>query len=61
MTIESHWKVIKHDYLSEYNHICLNLLVYIIITQVILGQVDRLQQLQDGRTVAHWRSDFKTE
>ncbi|CAG8554821.1 9739_t:CDS:2, partial [Scutellospora calospora] len=31
MAIESHWRIIKHDYLSEYNNARLDLLVHIII------------------------------
>ncbi|CAG8755496.1 10531_t:CDS:2, partial [Dentiscutata erythropus] len=45
--IENHWRLIKHDYLSEYNRVRLDLLAYIIVTQVIPGQVDQLQQLRD--------------
>ncbi|CAG8581395.1 8238_t:CDS:2 [Dentiscutata erythropus] len=59
MTVENHWRLIKYDYLSEYNHACLDLLAYIIVTQVIPRQVDRLQQLRDGRAVTHWRTDLK--
>ncbi|CAG8770680.1 34846_t:CDS:2, partial [Gigaspora margarita] len=61
MTVESHWKVIKHEYLSEYNRARLDLLVYLIVTRVVPGLVDRLQQLRDGRIVTRWRSDCKTE
>ncbi|CAG8764822.1 11071_t:CDS:2, partial [Racocetra fulgida] len=39
---------IKHNYLSEYNRARLDLLAYIIVTRVIPGQVDRLQQLRDA-------------
>ncbi|CAG8817842.1 9096_t:CDS:1, partial [Racocetra fulgida] len=61
MTIESHWCVIKHDYLSEYNRAHLDLLVYIIITRVLPRQVDRLQQLRDSQTITCWRIDLKAE
>ncbi|CAG8765820.1 3081_t:CDS:2, partial [Ambispora leptoticha] len=61
MAVESHWRAIKHNYLSEYNRARLDLLAYIIVTRVIPGQVDRLQQLRDGRIVTRWRSDLRKE
>ena len=35
MTVESHWCVIKHDYLHHFNHPRLDLLIHILIQKVI--------------------------
>ena len=52
MTIESHWRVIKHDYLHNFNHLRLDLLIHILIQKVIPRQIDRLY-LSYGREMTN--------
>ncbi|CAG8589330.1 2561_t:CDS:2, partial [Racocetra fulgida] len=61
MAIESHWRVLKHDFFSNYNYARLDLIIYIIITKVIPRQIDRLQLLRDERCITKWREDFRAE
>ncbi|CAG8757025.1 9204_t:CDS:1, partial [Racocetra persica] len=49
MVIESHWRVLKHDFFSSYNRARLDLIIYIIIVKVIPRQIDRLQLFRDNR------------
>ena len=45
--------LIKHDYRYEYNFCAFGFIgIYrIIVTQVMPGQVEQLQQLRDGQTI----------
>jgi hypothetical protein len=61
MTIESHWHVIKHDFLHHFNHPRLDLLIYILIQKVIPRQIDRLYLLSNNREITKWRKEFKHE
>ncbi|CAG8797953.1 15089_t:CDS:2, partial [Gigaspora rosea] len=46
---EGHWKVIKRDFLYNFFHPRLDLVVYIIMTKVITHQARKLQQIISGR------------
>ncbi|CAG8765666.1 17006_t:CDS:1, partial [Racocetra fulgida] len=37
------------------------LIIYIIVTKVILHQIDRLQLLRNNRCMTRWREDFQLE
>ena len=61
MTVESHWRVIKHDYLHHFNHPRLDLLIHILIQKVIPRQIDRLYLLLYDREITSWRKELKCE
>jgi hypothetical protein len=63
MIIESHWRVIKHDYLHKFNRPRIDLLIWILVERLIPRYITRYQQLttknQRTRIIASWRPDFK--
>ncbi|CAG8772514.1 25689_t:CDS:2, partial [Dentiscutata erythropus] len=61
MAIESHWRVLKHDFFSNFNNAWLDLIIYIIVSKVIPRQADRLQLLHNGRCMPKWREEFRVE
>ena len=61
MFIESHWKILKRDYLYKFTRPRLDLLCYIIISKVVPQQLDRYHLLCYGRDLPSWRKDFKAE
>ena len=61
MAIESHWRVLKHDFFSRFNHARLDLIIYIIVMKVIPRQIDWLQLLHDNRCITKWRENFRLE
>src|ERR1044072_186923 len=61
MFIESHWRILKRDYLYKFSRPRLDLLCYIIVDKVVLQQLDRYHLLCFGRELPSWRKDFKAE
>ena len=63
MVVESHWKTVKHDYLARFNRPRVDLVVWVLLSQVIRDSVDRLDnlltpELREGG--ASWRKKFKS-
>jgi len=54
MFVEGHWKVIKRDFLYKFFRPCLDLVIYILMTKVIVHQHRKLQQIQSGRERPEW-------
>jgi len=61
MIIESHWKVLKHDYLYRFHRPPLDYVVYVLCEKLLPAQCNRFYQLSHGRIYPHWWEDFKKE
>src|SRR5205085_10514129 len=61
MIIESHWKVLKHDYLYRFHRPPLDYVVYVLCEKLLPAQCNRFYQLSIGRIYPHWWEDFKKE
>lgn len=61
MFVEGHWRVIKRDFLYKFFRPRLDLVVYIIMSKVVVHQLRRLQQIEEGREKPKWLTDFKSE
>jgi hypothetical protein len=59
MLTESHWKVIKRDYLPKFFRPRLDLATYIVITRLIPHNEIMLKKYITGRQDPSWRKDFK--
>src|SRR6185312_4741817 len=59
MLVESHWKVIKHDYLYRFNRPRIDYVVFVLCEKVISAQITRLHQLANGRINPYWWENFK--
>ena len=59
MLMESHWKVIKRNYLPRFFRLCLDLVTFIIITRLIPHNEIMYDKYQKGREKVAWRKDFK--
>jgi hypothetical protein len=59
MLVESHWKVVKRNYLSGFFRPRLDLVTFIIITRLIPHYEIMYNKYQIGREKAAWRKDFK--
>lgn len=57
--IESHWRVVKHCYLYQFNRPRLDYLVWIICSRLLPDQLTRYNQICSGRIVPSWFGDFK--
>jgi len=61
MIIESHWKVLKHDFLYRFHRPPLDYVVYVLCEKLLPAQRLRFYQLSIGRIHPHWWEDFKKE
>jgi len=61
MLMESHWKVVKRDYLPKFFRPRLDLVTYIIINRLIPHHQQQFGKYQRGREMVSWRKDFKKE
>jgi hypothetical protein len=61
MLIESHWKVIKRDFLPKFFRPRIDLLIYIIISRLIPHHQQQYQKYLSGRENVSWKKDFKKE
>ncbi|CAG8751960.1 2910_t:CDS:2, partial [Gigaspora margarita] len=61
MLCESHWKVIKRDFLPKFFRPRLDLLTYIMITRLIPHQQQQYIKYYDKREKPSWRKEFKKE
>jgi hypothetical protein len=61
MLSESHWKVIKRDYLPKFFRPRLDLVVYILLTRLIPHHQQQYNKYLSGREKPSWRKDFKKE
>ena len=64
MVMESHWRLLKHDYLHRFNRPRIDLVIWILITRVIPDSRDRLAALRCGGSrmfKGSWRKAFKSE
>lgn len=59
MLTESHWKVIKRDYLPKFFRPRLDLVAYIILTKLIPHNEAMFKKYIKGRQQPSWRKDFK--
>ena len=59
MLMESHWKVIKRNYLPRFFRPHLDLVIFIIITRLIPHNEIMYDKYQKGREKVAWRKDFK--
>jgi len=59
MLMESHWKVIKRNFLPRFFRPRLDLVTYIIVTRLIPHNEIMYNKYQSGREKASWRKDFK--
>ena len=58
---ESHWKTLKRDCFYKFNRPRLDLVCFILISQIIPGQIQRYNLLINGRKLSPWRKDIKLE
>lgn len=64
MITESHWRLIKHDYLHRFARPRIDLVTFILISQVIPQTLARLTALKTANHrggVASWRKKFKQD
>ena len=61
MIIESHWKVLKHDYLYRFHRPPLDYVIYVLCEKLLPAQRLRFYQLSTGRIHPHWWENFKKE
>lgn len=61
MLVESHWKVVKRDFLPKFFKPRLDLVVYIIIIRLIPHHKQQYNKYFNGREISSWRKDFKKE
>ena len=59
MLVESHWKVVKRDYLSRFFRPHIDLVTFIIITRLIPHNEVMYNKYQTGREKVGWRKKFK--
>ena len=60
MFVESHWKVLKRDFLYKFFHPRLDLVVFIIMEQVVPHSQRKFEQIFVAkREKANWRKTFK--
>jgi hypothetical protein len=61
MLMESHWKVVKRDYLPKFFRPCLDLVIYIIVSRLIPHHQQQFNKYKRGREIVSWRKEFKSE
>ena len=61
MLIESHWKVIKRDFLPKFFRPRLDLVIFIIINRLLPHYQQRQNRIAQGREKPSWRIDFKRD
>jgi len=61
MLIESHWKVIKRDFLPKFFRPRLDLVIFIIIKRLLPHYQQRQDRILQGREKPSWKKDFKKE
>ena len=61
MLMESHWKVIKRDFLPKFFRPRIDLLIYIIISRLIPHHQQQYQKYLNEREYVSWKKDFKKE
>lgn len=59
MMLESHWKVIKRNYLPRFFRPRIDLVTFIIVTRLIPHSEIMYDKYQRGREKVSWRKDFK--
>src|ERR1044072_910863 len=59
MLIESHWKVIKRDFLPRFFRPRLDLVIFIIIKRLLPHYQQRQDRILQGREKPSWKKDFK--
>jgi len=61
MLVESHWKVIKRDFLPKFFRPRLDLVIFIIIKRLLPHYQQRQNRIIQGREKPSWRKEFKKE
>ncbi|CAG8776408.1 29357_t:CDS:2, partial [Gigaspora margarita] len=62
MIVESHWRLIKHNYINKFNKPHIDLLVWILVEYLFSCYIIKIQDLESNsktRTIASWCSVFK--
>jgi len=59
MLLESHWKVIKRNFLPRFFRPRLDLVTFIIVTRLMPHNEIMYNKYQNGREKVSWRKDFK--
>lgn len=64
MIIESHWRVVKHDFLHRFNRPRIDLVCWILVSRLVPRALDRMTALlkkNHRKAKASWRKDFKQQ
>ena len=61
MLMESHWKVVKRDYLPKFFRPRLDLVTYVIISRLIPHHQQQFSKYERKREIVSWRKEFKSE
>ncbi|CAG8826825.1 19345_t:CDS:1, partial [Dentiscutata erythropus] len=61
MILESHWRILKHDFLLKFNRPRLDVLCHIIINRMLSRLIHRYSLLITERIQPSWKKDFKAE
>jgi hypothetical protein len=64
MIVESHWRVLKHDYLRRFNRPRIDLMIWVLIKCEIPDACNRLEAIQRGEFRKYkisWREPFKKQ
>ncbi|CAB4392891.1 unnamed protein product [Rhizophagus irregularis] len=59
MLVESHWKVIKRNYLPRFFRLRLDLVTFIVITRLLPHSEAMYNKYKSGREKVSWRKEFK--
>ena len=62
MIVESHWRVLKHDFLHRFNRPRIDLVTWVLITRAIPDAVVRMRAIKSGEDrvrKAAWRKGFQ--
>ena len=62
MIVESHWRVLKHDFLHRFNRPRIDLVTWVLITRVIPDALVRMRAIKSGEDrvrKATWRKAFQ--
>ncbi|CAG8838576.1 39295_t:CDS:2, partial [Gigaspora margarita] len=61
MSIESHWRMLRRNYLYKFNQPRIDLVCYILTEKLLPVQLHRFQLLLHERILLSWHKEFKTE
>lgn len=59
MVVESHWRKIKHDYLHHFNRPRIDVVLWVLTSQVVPNAINRMEAI--CKATASWRKAFNKQ